>query len=82
MLRSELRNSSDAYIVIKAKITVKSIDNANRRNKEVALKNNAPFSHPYIINNTFVDSSYLYIAIPMHNLLKYSDNYFMTSRVL
>ena len=48
MLRSELRNSSDAYIVIKAKITVKSIDNANRRNKKVALKNNAPFSHPYI----------------------------------
>ena len=32
LLRSELCDSSDANIVLKGKITVKSTDNANKRN--------------------------------------------------
>ena len=42
MLRSDLCNFNDAYIVVKGIITVTEPDNA-KRNKEVAFKNNAPF---------------------------------------
>ena len=42
MLRSYLYNFSDAYIVLKGTVTVTNSDNA-KRNKAVALKNNAPF---------------------------------------
>ena len=43
MLRSDLRNFSDAYIVVKGAITVTNPDNA-KKNKEVAFKNNAPLA--------------------------------------
>ena len=42
MLRSDLCNFSDAYIVLKREITVINQNNA-KRNKAVAFKNNAPF---------------------------------------
>ena len=42
MLRSDLCDFSDAYIVVKGKITVTNPNNA-KRNKAVAFKNNAPF---------------------------------------
>ena len=42
MLRSDLYDYSDAYIVVKGDITVTELDNA-KRNKEVTFKNNAPF---------------------------------------
>ena len=42
MLRSDLCNFSDAYIVVKGYITVTNPNNA-KRNKAVALKDNAPF---------------------------------------
>ena len=42
MLRSDLRDFSDAYIVVKGIITVTEQDNA-KRNKSVVFKNNAPF---------------------------------------
>ena len=43
MLRSDLCDYSDAYVWVKGKITVtNSNDNANF-NKELTLKNNAPF---------------------------------------
>ena len=42
MLRSDLRDYCDAYIVVKGTITVTNPDNA-KRNKTVAFKNNAPF---------------------------------------
>ena len=40
MLRSDLCDYSDAYIVAKEDITVTELDNA-KRNKEVTFKNNA-----------------------------------------
>ena len=43
MLRSDLYDYSDAYIAVKGRIGVTGIDNANRRNKKLTLKNNAPF---------------------------------------
>ena len=42
MLRSDLCDFSDAYIVVKGDIIVTSPNNA-KRNKAVTFKNNAPF---------------------------------------
>ena len=42
MLRSDLRDFSDTYIVVKGVSTVTSPNNA-KRNKSVTSKNNAPF---------------------------------------
>ena len=42
MLRSDLCDFSNAYIVVKGDITVTEPDNA-KRNKSVAFKNDAPF---------------------------------------
>ena len=43
MLRSDLCDYSDVYIVVKEEITVKGDDNAYRRNKKLTFKSNAPF---------------------------------------
>ena len=42
MLRTDLCDFNDAYIVVKGTIIVTNLDNA-KRNKAVAFKNNAPF---------------------------------------
>ena len=42
MLRSDLCNFSNAYIVVNGNIIVTNPDNAKRK-KSVAFKNNAPF---------------------------------------
>ena len=42
MLRSDLCDFSDAYVVVKGDITVDAPNNA-KRNKAVAFKNNASF---------------------------------------
>ena len=42
MLRSDLGDFSDAYIVVKGIIAVTNLNNA-KRSKAVAFKNNAPF---------------------------------------
>ena len=42
MLRSDLCDFSDSYIVVEGTITVTNPDGA-KRNKSVAFKNNAPF---------------------------------------
>ena len=43
MLRSDLFNFSDAYIVLEGTITLEGDNNVNKRNKNLAFKNNAPF---------------------------------------
>ena len=57
MLRSDLCDFSDAYIVVKGVITVTSPNNA-KRNKSVTFKNNAPFIN-YItkINGIKIDNA-------------------------
>ena len=84
MLRSDLCNYSDECIVVKGEITVKGTDNANKRNKKIIFKNNAPFrSCTSKINNAFVDNAEDFdLVIPMYNLLEYSNNNFMTSASL
>ena len=45
------------------------------------LKNCAPFStSKKQVNDNFIDeTNHIYIAMPMHNLIEYSDNYSDTS---
>ena len=80
MLRSNLRDFSDAYIVVKGTITVTNPDNA-KRNKAVAFKNNAPFINCISkINGIKIDNAEdLDVVMPMYNLLEYSKNYRKTT---
>ena len=75
MLKSDLCDSNDAYIGVKGRISVRGINNANRVNKKLIFKNNSLFrSCTSKANNTFVGYANCYA-----NLLKYSDNYSVTS---
>ena len=81
VIRSDLCDSSDAYVWVKGKITVTNQnDNANF-NKELTLKNNAPFiSCISKIKGELVENAEdLDIVMPMYNLLEYSKNYEKTS---
>ena len=75
-IRSDLRDCSNAYSVVKKAIIVEGIDDANKRNKYLTFKNNAPFiSFTSEINNAFiVNAEDLDIVLLMYNLLEYSDN--------
>ena len=81
MLRSDLCDFSDAYIVVKATITVTGINNRSRKNRPLAFKNNASFiSCISKINNMLIDNAQdLDIAMPMYNLIEYSKNYGKTT---
>ena len=86
MLRSNLCDYSDAYILVKGIITVtapganNNNNNNNIRNKTnrpLILKNNAPFvSCIKRINGELIeDADDLDIVMPIYNLLEYSKNY-------
>ena len=84
MLRSNLCDHSDAYILVKGTITVTAPgvnNNANntrdKRNRPLILKNNAPFvSCITRINGELIeDANDLDTVIAMYNLLEYSKNY-------
>ena len=76
MLRSDLYDYSDTYIVVKETITVLR-PNAAKKNKALAFKNNAPFINCMSkINGVKIDNvEDLDVAMPMYNLLEYSKNY-------
>ena len=73
MLRSYLCDYSDAYIVVKTRISVGGTNLNNQANKMLSLKNNASLrSSISKINNILVSNAEnLHIVMPMHNLLKY-----------
>ena len=87
MLKSSLCDYSDAYILVKGKITITgegdtaALRQADERNKGVAFKNCAPFTTwKSDINNVEIDYCQdIDIIMPMYNLIKYSDNYAKTS---
>ena len=85
MLRSGLCDYSDAYIVVKG-IFIVSVDERDRdeMNRQVILKNNAPFiSCISKINGVLVENAEdLDIVMPLYNLLEYSKNYLKTSGYL
>ena len=66
MLRSNLCDFSDAYIVVKGDIVITESNNA-KRNKSVAFKNNAPFINCILkINGVQTNNAEdLDIVIPM-----------------
>ena len=75
MLRSDLCDYSDAYIVVKGDITVLRGNN-DAYEKKLAFKNNAPFiSCISKIYNTLIDNAEdLDVLMPMYNLIEYSKN--------
>ena len=58
MLRSDLCDYSDTYIVVKKRITVKGGNDTKTRNKKLIFKDNAPFRTCISkINSTFIDNA-------------------------
>ena len=83
MLKSSLYDYTDAYILVKGKITIAgagknaTYKQADERDKGVVFKNCAPFINCISeINNTQIDNAKnIDIVMPMYNLIEYSDNY-------
>ena len=83
MLRSNLCDYADAYILVKGTITIPGVgdDDAakqlDERNKGALFKNCAPFTKCISrINNTVIDTAQdIDIVMPMYKLIDYSDNY-------
>ena len=81
MLRSDLCDYADAYILVNGTITVTANSGANnirdKKDRKLILKNNAPFvSCITRINNELIeDTDDLDIVIPIYNFLEYSKNY-------
>ena len=90
MLRSNLCDYADAYILVKGTITITGAgddDAAKRldeRNKGVIFENCAPFAKCISrVNTTDIDNvQNIDIAMPMYNLIEYSDDYSKTSGIL
>ena len=81
MLKSDLRDFNDAYIVVKGYITLEGDNDANKQNKNLVFKNNAPFINCVSkINGVKTDNAEdLDVAMPIYNLLKYSKSYRRTT---
>ena len=87
MLRSNLCDYTDSYILVKGTITTTGegadagAERADERDKGVTFKNCAPFSKCISrINNTDIDNAHdIGIVMPMYNLIEYIDNYSKTS---
>ena len=77
MLRSNLCDYSDAYILVNGTITVTGNHPRDRQNRPLIIKNNAPFISciTRINGESIEDADDLDIVMPMHNLLEYSKNY-------
>ena len=76
-LESSLCDYCDVYILVTGNITVTCGNN----NTKVAFKNCTPFRKCRTeINETFIhEGEHINIAMPMYNLIEYSDNYSDTS---
>ena len=72
MLRTDLCDFSDKYIVVKGDITVEGNNKANKCNKNLVFKNNAPFINCITkINGMKIDNAEdLDVVMPMYNLLE------------
>ena len=76
MVKSNLCDYSDAYILVKG-----TVADRNNTNKKVILKNYAPFSNciSEIYNRQVDNAKDIGIVIAMYNLIEYSNNYAKTS---
>ena len=84
MLPSDLCDYSNACIVVRGTITVAVANNRDEANRDLVLKNNAPFSSCISkINGVLIgNAEYLDVLMPMYNLIEYSKNYSKTSGYL
>ena len=82
ILRSNLYDYSNAYIVVNGRITNEGNNDNNRVNKKLVFNNNAPcVSCIPKISNTFIGHAEdLDIVMSTYNLLESNDYYSMTSR--
>ena len=86
MLKSSLCDYSNAYVLVKGRITITGAGadvtarQADERDKGVIFKNCAPFINCKTeINNTEIDNAKdIGIVIPMYDLIEYRDNYSKT----
>ena len=78
-IKLSLYDYSDAFILVTGDITTNADNDTDN-----AFKNCAPFSTCKTdINDKFIDkANYIYTAMPMYNLIEYSNNYSDTSRSL
>ena len=84
MLRSDLCDYFDAFIVVKGDIVLTKVIRSRfsaTRNRFLAFKNNTPFTNCISkINNVLTDNTEdLDIVMPMYNLLECSKNYRKTT---
>ena len=87
MLRSNLCDYTDSYILVKGTITITGAGanadarNADERDQGVTFKDYAAFTKCITrINNTDIDNAHdIDIVMPRYNLIEYSDNYSKTS---
>ena len=87
MLRSNLCDYADAYILVNGRITINGAGDdgvarrADERDKGVTFQNCVPFTKCISrINNTDIDTARdIDIVLPMYNLIEYGDNYSKTS---
>ena len=87
MLRPNLCDYADSYILVKGTITITgegadaAAERVQERDKGVTLKNCAPFTKCISrIHNTDTDNAQdIDIVMAMYNLIEYSDNYSKTS---
>ena len=87
ILMSSSCDYSDPYILVSGTMTITGAGNndamrpLDERNKGVIFKNCEPFTDCVSeINNTQIDNAkYIDVAMPMYNLIEYSDNYSKTS---
>ena len=83
MLKSNLCDYADAYVLVKGTITIigdgddNAVRQADERDKGVTFKNCAPFTKCISrINGIDIDNARdIDIVMPMYNLIEYSDNY-------
>ena len=77
MLRPDLCDYADAYVLVNGTITVDGNAARHRQNRPVILKNNALFiSCITKVNGELIeDAEDLDIVMPIYNLLEYSKNY-------
>ena len=80
ILRSDLCDFSDAYVIGEGDITLEG-DDANKINNSLAFQNNTPFINCISkINDIKIDNAEdLDVVMPMYNLLEYSKNYRKTT---
>ena len=80
MLRSDVCDFSNAYILVKGTKTIANTAGqgqaANTANKKVILKNCAPFANCIIrMNNTQIDDACdVDLVMSLYNYIDYSDN--------